>query len=505
MSEIKRIRQRQQLRWGAVLILFVLINLVLRAPLLFLNKAEYTDGILQLIQFRENTGIYPPLYTAIVWPFSFLFDQLWAGRFISYLFSVAAVIPLYLMARRSFGMRAAVFTAIVYTVAPESLRWSTRVMTESMFSFFFWFALERLLCAQGARDRDSANFSLVLASVLGTLAALTRYQGMMLLPFILGLAVFLGHVRGVWAIKGILSTLLFALVPLWSLYAGNIHGSQFAERTRDLGPLMTFVNFAEPFVLLMPYFLTYPVAVFVFVGFNVGRARNTYMMTPMTLYVFVVLLVFQSLFASFQERYFYPFFGILFIWAGLGLAVVDDRCRRRAPRWRFYAPTIVVVWSLFISALVLLGSREAFGDIADAARRAGSVSRAEGGTPVYTNELYRLERDGQPRIAGTKVSFFAGLEAEFLTPEHYMGIKRIPDGALIVFSARDDYAQMRGALEGRYQLEVVETFGAVLTPVFPDLMQNRGMEQSPAAWLFRYQPQHFETTVYRVQGMRRTP
>src|SRR5690606_28342140 len=151
VSEIKRIRQRQQLRWGAVLVLFVLINLVLRAPLLFINKAEYTDGILQLIQFSENTGIYPPLYTAITWPFSYIIGQLWAGRFVSYLFSVAAVIPLYLMARRSFGMRAAVFTALVYTVAPESLRWSTRVMTESMFSFFFWFALERLLCAQGAR------------------------------------------------------------------------------------------------------------------------------------------------------------------------------------------------------------------------------------------------------------------------------------------------------------------------------------------------------------------
>lgn len=500
MSNIKRIRKTQQLRWGAAITIFAIINVVLRAALLPVNQAEYTDGIIQLTQLGEYTGIYPPLYTAFTWPLSFIFGQLWAGRLVSMLFSSAAVIPLFLLARRSFGMRAAVFAALVYTVAPVSLRWSTRVMTDAQFSFFFWFACERFITAQGAIDKKSCNSALTMASVLGVLAALTRYQGMLFIPAIIILACYKKYKRGWFPGRGTAWLLLYLLIPLWSLYAGNIHGSQFLERTAILGPWMTFLLSAEPFTLYIPYFLTYPVFILMMIGFTTGSPKRRYNLLPITLYVFFTLLVAQSLFSSFQERYFLPAYGLFYIWAGLGLAIIDDRCRHKYPKLRFYTPIATVVWCLFISTLVIIGSRQAFGDLRYAAEYAAEAINTQGKGHLYTNELYRPATDESPAIAGTKVAFYAKHPAYYIDEDIFTGRIRLVSGDLLVIDSRDDMGgQQTMALNRMYNLEELAVFESKLTPIFPDLMQNRQLEQSPAAWLYRYMDQQFSTTVYRVR------
>lgn len=500
MKRAKDTRARQHIRWGLGLLIFALINLCLRLMLLPINQAEYTDGIIQVTQFGQLTGIYPPLYTALCWPLGLIMPPHWAGRVISTLFSAAGVIPLYLMARRSFGMRAAVFTGVVYTVAPVALRWSPRVMTDATFAFFFWFACERLLAAQGSRTREDVDRCLMVTCILGAAAALTRYQGLMLLPPVLLLAWHHWRVRGIIAWRGVSWSLLFALPFVWSWYAGNIHGEQFLERTRALGPMMTFIITAEPFVLLIPYFLTYPVAIMALLGIYVGNGRKKYALTPISIYVFVVLIIVQSLFSSFQERYLLPVFGFLYIWAGLGLAVIDDRCRRKFPRWRPYAPIVVAVSSLFVAVLVLLGGRQAFGDVARASHEAGAMVRNAPEARIHTTEQYRQG------IYGIKVAYYSRQPVRYLDAQKLgASIGEINPGDVLVLSSRDDLLAMAGQVGGwptllsRYfELEEVARHHSVLTPVFPDLMQNRSIEQSPVAWLYRYQPQNFDTVVLRV-------
>jgi len=505
LSELKKIRARQAIRWSAGLALFLVLGGALRLLLLPINQAEYTDGIIQLNQFSEWTGIYPPLYTAVCWPLSFVMGQLWAGRLVSTVFSTLGVIPLYLLARRSFGMRAAMFAALVYTVAPVSLRWSPRVMTDSMFAFFFWFSIDRLHLAQGAQDEKTASKALFHSCLWGGLAALTRYQGLMLAPPVVVMAIYLRMHRGFLPWKGMLGLACFLAAPVWSHIVGNIHGEQFGERMAYLGPWMTFLLTSEPFLLTMPYFLTYPVAFLALIGMMVGQARDRYMMTPITVYTLAVLLVAQSLFASFQERYFLPFYGILFVWAGLGMAVVDDRARRRWPRVRSYTPMLVTIWSLFIATLVLLGSRGAFGDIAAASRFVRGMARQEAGLRVYTNEIYRRGANSAPDIAATKVRFFSRQPAEHLTPAHYAGRAAVETGAVLVISGRDVAGENLAGLMQKYTLEEIGSFRSHVTPIFPDIMQDRQIEQSPMAWLYRYMPQSFETKVYRVLGTRGGP
>jgi hypothetical protein len=86
---------------------WILLGVAFLVRLLFLplNQAEYTDGILQILQFREPIGIWPPLYSALVYPLSFLFGDLYAGRLVSAVTSSLALLPLYKMTQRAFGTR----------------------------------------------------------------------------------------------------------------------------------------------------------------------------------------------------------------------------------------------------------------------------------------------------------------------------------------------------------------------------------------------------------------
>ena len=289
MKENKRIRRTQVKRWGGGLLAFVIINFVLRMLLIPINAGEYTDGILQLTQFYEPTSLWPPLYTALCWPLSLIVGPLWSGRVVSALFSTAAVIPIYLMALRCFGARAAVFAALMYTVAPVSLRWAPRVMTDATFSFFFWCACDRILAAQAALDRAEANRALAWACAWGTLATATRYQGFMLIPPVVAVAIYHWVQHKFFPLKGVMSILMYTLIVPWLLHVGMLHGQQFEERTANLGAQMLLIV-GEPFLLYIPYFLTYPVALLTMLGMNQGRARPRHSMMPITLYVLAVLL-----------------------------------------------------------------------------------------------------------------------------------------------------------------------------------------------------------------------
>jgi hypothetical protein len=518
MKDNKRIRRAQFLRSWKAICFFLVINLVLRLAITPLNDAEYTDGILQLTQFANQTGIYPPLYTLLCWPLAQFIGGVWAGRIVSAFFSALAVIPIYLMAHRSYGGRAAFFAALLYTVAPVSLRWAPRVMTESVFSFFFWFSCERIMAAYMARDPRESNSALLWAGILGALSALTRYQGVLLVAPVLCVAWMLRRRTGLLPWKGLLGLLAYASIPIWSTVTNTIHGGQFAERVGDV-PLMTFILNAEPFVLYFPYFLTYPVAILVMMGMIKGRARRFGSLLPLTLYVFAVLLFLQSLFGSFQERYFLPLFGLFYIWGGLGMACADHSLRRRNPALRPYVPIVACTWSLFIAVLVLLGSRQAFGDIRAATEAAAVVKREEGGR-IFTNEIYRAERaasgkevvlipdlltvnlgvSASPAIVANKVEFFANTNVFYLHPEYYEGRLLLKAGDLLVLS--DIYGADEGVrlLREHYLLRPLGTFESVVIPVFPDIMSTPGTAQNPAAFLYRYSPQPFRTFLVRVEA-----
>jgi len=487
------------------------------------NSAEYTDGVLQARALVDPVGIWPPLYSLVVYALKFLFGYMWAGRLVSAVASALAVWPIYRLTQRAFGTRAALYAGMFYIGAPVAVRWGVRVMTEPMFCLFFWWACERLYSASDERNRAAAGRALGWGAVHAVLASLTRYQGFLLVPPVLLCAWLIRRRFGRFPIKPTLWLLGLAIIPAWIELAGFIHGDQFAERSTGQGlraMLYVLVMNAEPFGLLFPYWLTYPVFLMALYGAFWTRLRRGAYFAWLAIYLAVSLLVLQSLFSSFQERYFLPLMGFFWALAGSGMYVLQERWRRhyRPIRARMFPYLLIVVygWTAVFSIAVFAAHHDAFGDIARASRYAGS--QASEGTTLYTNEYYRL---GAPfAIAGDKVRFFSKKPTVFLD-EQYIPARAlipgmdasdeprsrrrtIPPGSVLVLSSRYQGDLYLHYLATQYQLTELtdEPFVSSLLPLFPDIMVQPGTEQNPLAWHYRYQWQTWETRVFRVEGRR---
>lgn len=490
--------------------IWILLGICLGIRLLLtpINQAEYTDGVLQAIQFAKPAGsIWPPLYSALIYPLKFVIGYEWAGRLISAVASGLAILPLYMMARRAFGTRAALYAGIFYIVAPVANRWGIRLMTDSLFSLFFWICCERICHASDERNEKKARMALSMGALAAVLASQTRYQGAMLVPPVLAAAVVIARRFKRVPLPPLAWLAGLALLPAWVLLNDSrfLHTEQFSQRSFEaqIGLWKVLLLNGEAFALLFPYFITYPVAAFALMGAFQTRLRRGPFLGWLALYVAVVIFPVQSAFSSFQERYFLPLMGFAWVFAGSGMFSLQERWLRsgRPARTRLF-PWAMIATYVFcgaFTAAVLIGQREAFGDIAAAAK---FVRRNVGETtPVFTNEIYR---DQPERIAANKVEFYLKREATYLGGEF---APSLPEGAVLILSSAYPAPDLR-----QYRLEPLQAadepdanpFHASLLPLLPDIMEQPMTAQNPLAWNFRYSFQRFTTTVYVVRGVRQS-
>lgn len=520
------------------------LNLVLRGLLARFNTAEYTDGILQLTQFSEPTSLWPPLYSALAALLGLALGPLDAGRMVSVLAGALGWIPLWMLARRTAGGRAAFYTALLYTLAPVSLRWSARVMSDMLFSACFWAALERWDAAERAlralhspaggqqtpRGPDRRWDGPLAAAILWTAAAmLVRYQGILLVPLLLWTGL-----RGMWPSpasgqrcfsipwRSVGAAISLALAPGWVLWKGMAHGEQFDARlgSSAFEVFRVLSINGEAFLLLTPYFLTYPVAWWVLSGWFRGRGgaggagsgpntgggggggggRATLGLA--TLYSGLAVLLLQSAFSSFQERYLMPWLGLLWVWGGIGLAEFQGRMAAAGRRRVFsLAAGVTLVWSAFMALGVLALQRDAFGDFAVAGRWLRLNAPAE--APIYSNEIYNANLGGR-LIATNKIRFYSGREVRYLFDVQTGAISTgtLPPGALVCVHSAYGPPDLEALLQSAYECRQVFEVRSSLIPLFPDIMERPGTAQNPTAWIFRFERQRFRTAIWRIEGPR---
>ncbi|MBX3729901.1 MAG: glycosyltransferase family 39 protein [Candidatus Sumerlaeia bacterium] len=497
---------------------------VVRLALVPVNVGEYTDGVIQAKLFADPQGIWPPLYAALIYPLKFVLGYLWSGRLISVAASTLALWPLYRMTQRAFGTRAALYAGIFYITAPVANRWGVRLMTDATFSLFFWWTCERLCFASDERNEPAARRAFGWACLGTVLAALTRYQGMMLLGPVVACWAILSRRFGRPVVRPALTLLGLALVPGWVMLTNEsfIHLAQFTDRALAAPKGLSYVMAVngEAFLAYFPYFLTYPVFACALAGMFWTRQRRGAFFGWTMLYSAVVLLIFQSAFSSFQERYFLPVMGFFWVLAGSGMYAFQERWlrpHRSVLRRAFpYLLVGVYLWSSVFALAVAFGQREAWADIVRASRHAAKI--AEPGARLFTNDVYSTSGGD---LGARKVEFFSGRSATFLN-ETYMPnppfrlsssgeriprppAKRLAVGDLIILSDVYNAAVYEDYLRSFYRLEEVhEPFQASLLPLLPD---NMSIEypmtgQNPLAWVFRYDWQHFVTRVYRVEALR---
>jgi len=525
-----------------MILAFLGVNLFLRLLLLPLNSAAYTDGVLQVTQATDPTALWPPLYGWLTACFSWAMPTLYAGRLVSTLAGALGLLPLWILARRAGGRRAAFFAALLYTLAPVSLRWSARMMGDALFATLFWAALERWDAAERfigqSREENPKGTGhaphdgrLAIAVLFTAAATLARYQGVLLLP-LLGIT----WLRAAWGFfncrrnntyksyttynendpqssepappplpfsfpwKTLAASVTLLAVPVWVQLQGIAHGQQFSERlgTTLSSALQVISLNGEAFFVLTPYFLTYPVALWVVFGLVRGGGRGTRTLLAATLYVGFAVIVLQSAFSSFQERYMLPWYGLLWAWGGIGLALVQDLLQRRARAFSV-ALGATVLWSAFVALSVLLLQHRAFGDFSAAGQWLRQNAPAD--APIYSSEVYNPDLGGR-LIATNKIRFFSDRDVKFFPPPSMAGgIPDLPPGSLVCLHSTYPFWTEEMFVRAYVGRRLFEADVEIL-PLFPDIMEQPGTAQNPTAWFYRYQPQHFWTTIWVVDRKR---
>ncbi len=492
-------------------LLLMLAALAGRAIFLPFSQGAYTDGILAIETFRFGLSYWPPLYALAARALFWLpgVDLQMAGRLVSLLAGALTVLPLMALAGRLFGHRAARWAAIVWIVSPLPMRWSLQVMTDPLMILLWAGALAALASAidlrpphhlrPAAPDPRAAFSTLLLASLLGALATLTRYQGIFLLAPMLIAAWWLGRGRpAIW-----FALLPWLVVPAWLGREGLgpllAHFEQIGERAHGI---TLYALLAEEFLMRAPYFFGW--GIFAFMIYGLLRADWSNSRTRAAgwtaLYLTVAVLALQAVFMSFQERYLLPLAPLVCLFAGQGFAVWQGRIAGRS-RWFLIPIAAALGHALVFSALVAFWQGQPFHDLEQATRLVSQIP-AQSAPRVWTNEFYNPRVDSQ--AGPPKVVFWLGDQRPvgFLPPEAW---NALAPGDVIIYSnwyfpgSHSDFLQFVASQARARNLRLLARHSRRAVPLLPDLMPpDLGVNQHPNAVAFRYQPILFETFVLQA-------
>ena len=162
-----------------------------RFYLVFFSDIITPDGILyiktaRLIESGESKKLmeftFIHLYPYLVLLAHKIFpDWETAGRMVSVLMGSLTVIPLFLLTKRTFGLRIAAITALFYIINPRLADYSADVLREPTFWFF---SITALWLAWEGVSRNNLIW-MILANISTALAAFTRIEGVAIFVVIL--------------------------------------------------------------------------------------------------------------------------------------------------------------------------------------------------------------------------------------------------------------------------------------------------------------------------------
>ncbi|HSD29160.1 MAG TPA: glycosyltransferase family 39 protein [Vicinamibacteria bacterium] len=121
---------------------------------------------------------HPPVYLYFVGVSFALFGTLEAAKYAQCLAGVLLVSALGLVGRRAFGERAGLVAAGIAAFYPELVWFASHFWAETVFTALLWWALERLLAADGEAGARAA----LASGLLWGLAVLTRETALYFLP-----------------------------------------------------------------------------------------------------------------------------------------------------------------------------------------------------------------------------------------------------------------------------------------------------------------------------------
>lgn len=461
-----------------ILLPFFLVNLITRMFLLNWNGAEYTDSIFMMSADHFGKAKWLPFYPLLMQLVNFIFNDIeLSGKIVSSLSASLAIFPLFFIVDRIWGRKIGVYILLLYSCSAIIMRWSLHVMTEAPFMLLFllstWCLLEFIT--------DMNKSYLRMATLFAALGAITRPEGIIMLPVLFALYAWQFHKRG-W--REFASTIWigisWALLPLWHiLVVGNfLYGNELKGGASDL-TLYKLLTYFFSYLDIAPYTVGYPLFVLAIIG--IIHAIDNKKISHVLLFCYFILgwISVLPVHAAWSTRFLYPLVPLFLVFAAGGLAFIESKFN---PQWAKKTVMVCMVYSVIFSGAVLVFQRDSYGDIKRSALYLKNNLQQE---VVYSDEL-------------TKTIFWSNKKVKKYGPNR----NNIKAGEYVVLhSFLTDLQKELSYISQNHQSRIVYSTESLIIPLLADDIVpplQSAVTNRPAIQLYRFTPQKFKSVIVEL-------
>ncbi len=471
------------------------MGVVTRLPLLRMAAAETTDGVYSLTYFsphfvpNERFVLFPG------YPFLLFLGQCmgatgWIlGRWVSALAGLLFLLPLWRFSRRWMSTEMSGLVCTMALFSPLLWQWSLKVMPDVFFLLFFWLALERLTAAEA----DQHPGAWITASLTAAVAACTRPEGYLLLPWIWAVGEGLEK-RTLWPRR--LMTLLVWAGPMYLLlpkFMTILEAYREGAGTASglSGHHLFFLNFMEHLYtyLTQPAFVFTPL-IYGAAILGIGKMANREgaegnAFRRVILQVYMVLFLSRLFPTAYQDRYLLPFLPLVAVAAGYQLDLFFIRWKEpHRPIYKLLLKntllTVMLAWSVIYSAAVIIAQYDSFGDIK---RSAEYLNTLPPDAVIYSDEI-------------PKTQYWSGRNPILVTLPF-----NPPKGAYVALHSfyTDRLSFVDVNMRERLGAVVLRQDKSMVVPLLTDLMEDPTLQNRFEATAFRFRPQFFTSLIYHIE------
>jgi hypothetical protein len=476
------------------------IGILTRIPMLELSTAETTDGVLSLTYFSADLVQTPrlvilPGYPALLWAGEHLGLAGWLwGRILAALAGLLFLVPLWKLSRRWVPMEMAGIICFMALFSPLLWQWSLKVMPDTLFLAAFWWCLERLTVVY-VEKREAAWWQACLA---GTVAALTRPEGILLFPWIMALGLGLSR-EGTW--KRFLGLLLVWAAPAYFL-GGKLMTLLLAYReglglTEGAGrvhfPLMNFIDhfyayLSQPLYVFTPLVFWFAVLGLAKMVRRPGPEGEAF--SKITVQIYVLIFLSRLIPTTYQDRHMLPFLPLLLLAAGFHLETFFQSLDQKPGSVRVMFMkngllTLCLSWLALFSAAVLISQNDSFGDIKRSSEFLKTLPKE---AVIYSDEVPKTQY-----WSGRKVTLMPYLEENTQfnpKPGDYVVLHSF-------YIPRINFVDHH--LVEKHNAAAIHEDSSMVVPLLTDVMEEPSLQNRTASAAFRFIPQFFRSRVYEIR------
>ncbi|HJT23042.1 MAG TPA: glycosyltransferase family 39 protein [bacterium] len=478
------------------------MGLLTRLPFLKIFSAETTDGVYCLtyfspdfVQTQTPRFIILPGYPALLWMGQHLGLPGWLwGRLVSSAAGLLFLVPLWKLARRWVPVEMSGVICLMALFSPLLWEWSLRVMPDTLFLMAFWWCLERLTTVY----IDKSPAAWWQACLTGALAALTRPEGFLLLPWLLVSGVSLSR-EGVW--KKLTGLAVVWAAPLYFIsskfltllyaYQEGMGLTDGAERVHF--PFVNFIDHLYAYLSQPLYVFTPLVFWFAVLGMAKMARRgggDGEAFRKILVQVYILIFISRLIPATYQDRHMLVFLPLLVLAAGYQLESFFDSLKQhqgtmRLVLWKNGLLTLCMAWMALFSATVLISENDSFGDIK---RSSEFLETLSPDAVIYSDELPKTE-------------FWSGRKVA-LMPYLYQNTQFNPKpGDIVVLHSFyiPRINEVDRHLVETHDAKTLREESSMVVPLLTDVMEDPNLQNRTASTAFRFKPQFFVSRVYQIR------